>query len=98
MALLSSVKAALRRSPAEEQPRTPAAVNIQGEKSEKDAATDDAAAVNDGGESPVEHPAEGMQRGVQEVEAVTMSWTKMTLFAVFFKYDHHTSAAFSLPI
>ena len=43
----------------------PTAVNIQGEKSEKDGATDDAAAVNDGGESPVEHPAEGMQRGVQ---------------------------------
>lgn len=97
MALLSSVKAALRRPPAEEQPST-TAVNIQGEKSEKDAATDDAAALNYGGESPAKHPAEGMQRGVQEVEAVTMSWTKMTLFAVFFKYDHRTPAPYLLSI
>lgn len=89
MALISGVKAAFRRSPTEEEPSTRAAVDIGGKKTEKDAVTDDAAVVNDGGESPAEHPAEDMQRGVQQVEAVTMSWTKATLIAVFFKYDHH---------
>ncbi|EAQ85457.1 hypothetical protein CHGG_09471 [Chaetomium globosum CBS 148.51] len=84
MALLSGVKAAFRRSPTEEEPSTRAAVDVGGEKTEKDAVTDDAAVVNDGGESPAEHPAEDMQRGVQQVEAVTMSWTKATLIAVFF--------------
>jgi hypothetical protein len=84
MPLMSGVKAAFRRGAAEDERSPPAVAEVGSEKNEKDAATDDAAAVHDGGESP---PAEDLQRGVQEVEAVTMSWTKTTLIAVFFKYD-----------
>jgi len=87
---MSGVKAALRRAAAEDERSPPAVVDVGSEKNEKDAATDDAAAVNDGGESP---PAEDMQRGVQEVEAVTMSWTRTTLIAVFFKYARASIAS-----
>lgn len=31
-------------------------------------------------------PVEGLQRGVQDVESVTQTWTKATLIAVFLKY------------
>ena len=35
-----------------------------------------------------DHPTEDAQAGVQEVEAVTLSWTKASLIAVFLKYVH----------
>jgi hypothetical protein len=33
-----------------------------------------------------ELPSEELQRGVKDVEAVTLSWSKKTLVAVFIKY------------
>jgi len=35
--------------------------------------------------SPSNRPSEDVQRGVQEVEAVTLTWSRNTLIAVFFK-------------
>jgi hypothetical protein len=32
------------------------------------------------------HPHENLQRGVQQVEAVTIAWSKWSLIAVFLKY------------
>lgn len=83
MALLPRIKTAFRRPAADDTSESP--VDTPGEKTEKYPATDDAAAVTDG-DSPVEHPDQAMQRGVQEVEAVTLTWTRWTLVAVFFKY------------
>jgi hypothetical protein len=52
----------------------------------KDPTTDDAAVVNGSDESRPEHPSEDLQRGVQHVEAVTLTWSKASLIAVFLKY------------
>lgn len=35
------------------------------------------------------HPHDNLQRGVQQVEAVTIAWSKWSLIAVFLKYVHH---------
>lgn len=35
------------------------------------------------------HPHDNLQRGVQQVEAVTIAWSKWSLIAVFIKYVHH---------
>lgn len=37
-------------------------------------------------EGSVQHPHEDAQAGVQEVEAVTLSWSKRSLILVFAKY------------
>lgn len=37
-------------------------------------------------DEPEKVPAEPLQVGVQDVEAITMSWSKGTLIAVFIKY------------
>lgn len=44
-----------------------------------------------------DRPSEDVQRGVQEVEAVTLTWSKPTLIAVFIKhvlilYPYHLSS------
>jgi hypothetical protein len=79
MALLSSLRGALGKAPAEEEGKTSVVVDVEGEKSAP--AGDDGAAVN----GHTVTPEEELQRGVQEVEAVTMTWSKLTLAAVFFK-------------
>lgn len=90
MALLSSVKAAFHRPSTEEKHSAPAVVDAHSERTDKDGVANDAAAVNDGrdGGSESDHPADNLQRGVQEVEAVTMTWSKATLIGVFCKYVH----------
>jgi hypothetical protein len=80
MALLSSLRGALGKAPPpEEEGKTSVVVDVEGEKS---------APVGDGGvavNGQAVTPEEELQRGVQEVEAVTMTWSKTTLVAVFFK-------------
>ncbi|KAK4150832.1 major facilitator superfamily domain-containing protein [Chaetomidium leptoderma] len=84
MGVLSSVRGAFRQTPPEQERSAPAAADVAQEKTEKDVAVDGAAAVDGRGGSPEpDHPAEGLQRGVQNVEAVTLAWTKTTLIAVF---------------
>ena len=51
------------------------------------AGTDEAATTNDDGFNSEEVPARDQQFGVQDVEAVTLTWSKATLIAVFLKYD-----------
>ncbi len=80
---MSSIFRALRGAPAEEKHSPPADADVEGEKGEKGQATDDAAAVDSTDDL---HPSEGLQHGVQQIEAVTLSWSKATLIAVFLKY------------
>ncbi|KAL7805762.1 major facilitator superfamily domain-containing protein [Trichoderma gracile] len=46
-------------------------------------ATDPAAATDDNGGPQIDFPNEEAQRGVQAVEAVTLTWSKLTLIAIF---------------
>lgn len=92
---VSSILRAIRGSPSEK--NTPATTaDIERERAEKDGATDDAAAVDSYED---ERPGEDLQRGVQQVEAVTLSWSKGTLIAVFLKYvaGCHTILRLSRP-
>lgn len=43
-------------------------------------------ASKEAGDLQEELPGEDLQRGVQDVEAVTLSWSKASLIAVFAKY------------
>ncbi|KAK3900397.1 general substrate transporter [Staphylotrichum tortipilum] len=77
MAVLSNIRAAFGRG---EDAKAPApADQLAGEKTEKDTAVDDAAVVS----TDPDHPDDDLQRGVQQVEAVTLSWSKATLIGVF---------------
>jgi hypothetical protein len=52
--------------------------------------SDGVAAENNGAVSadqPVETPEEELHRGVHDIEAMTKSWSKGALIAVFLKYD-----------
>ncbi len=58
------------------------------EKTINDPITDDAAVVESRDDSPHPHddrPSDDLQRGVKEVEAAALAWTKPTLIAVFLK-------------
>lgn len=48
--------------------------------------SEDPAIGTTGTDGNVELPTEDAQRGVHDVEAVTLTWTKTTLVAVFLKY------------
>lgn len=50
-----------------------------------DEATDDATASNKNDDTPAEVPDENLQYGVQDVEAVTLTWSKTSLIIVFGK-------------
>lgn len=52
---------------------------------EATATSDEAIANNDDGVRSAEIPSEDQQWGVQDVEAVTLTWSKATLIAVFCK-------------
>lgn len=61
-----------------------------------DEAADDATASNSNDSSPpAELPDENVQYGVQDVEAVTLTWSKRSLIFVFAKY---VLACLSLPV
>lgn len=79
---MASLFKALRRTPAEKD-SAPAVVDVEGDRTEKDRAVDDAAVIDS---ADSDRPGEDLQRGVQQVEAVTLSWSKATLIGVFFKY------------
>lgn len=48
-------------------------------------ATDTEATNNENGDPQTQFPTEEAQRGVQDVEAVTLTWSKLTLIAIFLK-------------
>lgn len=78
------LRAALRPTPADNTV-TSFAVNTV-DVNEKNPATNDTTARNSNDEPQPELPSEELQRGVQNVEAVTLTWSKTTLVAVFLKY------------
>ena len=82
MQLASKFRAAFGR-PAAADASTSPVVSTADEK--KDPVTDSAAAVLGSGEVTPEHPSEDLQRGVQNVEAVTLAWSKASLISVFLK-------------
>lgn len=50
-------------------------------------ASDSAVEKSDNDQPQSDLPNEETQRGVQDIEAVTLSWSKASLIAVFLKYD-----------
>lgn len=85
MAVLHRFRTALRRTSPDDADADPV-VTTSAEENKKDPATDGAAVVNSSDDSQPERPSEDLQRGVQRVEAVTLSWSKASLIAVFVKY------------
>ncbi len=78
---VSSFLRSLRGGSADNEKQASAAVpDVEGEKG---VVTDDVAAADS-----IEdlRPGDDLQRGVQQVEAVTLSWSKATLIGVFIKY------------
>lgn len=74
--------------------RTPTDLNDQSatmkevDSAEKTPGTNTEAAIAEGGEAPVnDRPNEDAQRGVRMVEAITLTWSKRSLIAIFIKYD-----------
>lgn len=82
--MFDKLRAASGRTPSDNTV-TSAAVNTV-EVNEKNPAIDYTTAGNNNGEPQPELPSEELQRGVQNVEAVTLAWSKKTLVAVFLKY------------
>jgi len=56
------------------------------EEPKRDTTLDGPVVESELGPSPADRPSQDAQRGVQEVEAVTLTWSKTTLIAVFLKY------------
>ena len=81
MAVLSQLQGIFRRPVPAEVTGTPAVEPVTDEEKK----TPTAAVVNDGDEK-TDRPAEGLQHGVEQVEAVTLSWSKASLIFVFAKY------------
>lgn len=79
---VSRLRTAFRRSSTQESV-TPVAVTAVGEKNHE-IPHDAESAMPATPENP-ELPTEDTQQGVKELEAVTLSWTKTTLIAVFVK-------------
>ncbi|KAI9488892.1 major facilitator superfamily domain-containing protein [Zychaea mexicana] len=78
MPFLSQFRAAIRRSSADD-----AAADSYVEEKKKDLDAESVVASNGNGESHPERPSEDVQRGVRDVEAVTLTWSKPMLIAVF---------------
>lgn len=81
MAVLSSFLSTFRKTPTDVA-GNPVVAGIPDEK--KDPSTE-AAIVNGSDEAPADVPGEDLQRGVQQVEAVTLSWSRRALIFVFVK-------------
>lgn len=61
------------------------------EESKRDVPGDGVAAENNGAvdaDQPAQTPEEEIHRGVHDMEAMTQTWSKGALIAVFLKYDH----------
>jgi hypothetical protein len=90
MAVLSNFLTVFRRTPAGGAAAPPVVPGTEEEKKEAsvdNAAVDNAAVLHAGDKPESERPGEDLQRGVQHVEAVTLTWSKASLIAVFLKYS-----------
>jgi hypothetical protein len=81
---LSRFQALIGGKKTEDDDISPSPDVIQDEE-KKQHAVDGVADANSGSESDPEHPSTHAQRGVQEVEAVALAWTKGALIFVFVK-------------
>jgi len=84
-ALIGRIQAALKGSTPPEPVSTPAVATAADEKGKDEGAINDIAQVPSNDGSNPEKPGENFQRGVQHAEAVTLTWTKWELIAVFVK-------------
>lgn len=89
MSGLSKFRAPFRRTPTDNAVPSVAMTNLEEDKTvredDKEAAraTEGAVPSNSDNEHHLDRPSADLQRGVQDVEAVTLTWTKTTLIAVF---------------
>ena len=81
MAILSRVQGVFRRPVPSDVTATPAVEPVVDDEKK-----DPSSAVLDGSEHSQERPDGDLQRGVEQVEAVTLSWSKASLIFVFIKY------------
>jgi hypothetical protein len=87
MAIINRFRAFRRQSVEESVP----AITTATEDTKTDSVVAGAVPVNDishekGSEHNPERPSEDVQRGVKNIEATTLTWTKRTLIAVFIKF------------
>jgi len=81
MTVLSQIQGVFRRPVPVDVTGT--SIEPAGDEEKKDPST--AAVLNGTGGSDPEHPDADLQRGVEQVEAVTLSWSKKSLIFVFAK-------------
>jgi len=84
MAKFPGLRPRFRRTTTDDAGNTVVETSIEGGR--KSVATVSAAESHDNGESPAEAPSQDLQRGVQDVEGVTLAWSKTALILVFLKY------------
>ena len=84
-ALLHRLQTALGKKSADDGAVAPPASNGVNDEEKKNIPVDDVAAVNGSDGSQDETATEDQQRGVSDVEAVTQTWSKGTLIAIFAK-------------
>lgn len=82
MAVFHKLRASFGRQKTAEDADTPIAVSTLNDKDPASGSQDDATARN--GHDDVEAaPSEDVQHGVQDIQAVTLTWTKKSLITVF---------------
>lgn len=87
MAVFPKLRPGFRRTMTDEAGTSVAMSSMStAEKNKKDTASAAVTESNDNEESQVQRPSEDVQRGVQDVEAVTLTWSKTSLILVFLKY------------
>jgi len=91
MAIIPKLCAGFRRSSPQEDAITTIAVETPAGDRKTDAAAQDGPAEEP--EKPFELPTEDAQKGVQTIEAVTLTWSKPSLIAVFILYVTTATAA-----
>lgn len=84
--MFAKLRPSFRRTETEDVSTSPVAMTSVEEDKRDPATTEAAIASSSQAESQTELPDEDLQRGVQDVEAVTLNWSKGSLIAVFIKY------------
>ncbi|KAK6369569.1 uncharacterized protein PV06_09734 [Exophiala oligosperma] len=85
MAILPKLRPGFRRTATEDAANTVAMSSVTDNEKNPATANDDISpnTVNSDGGQPPDKPVEEAQRGVQNVEAVTLTWSKKSLIALF---------------
>jgi hypothetical protein len=86
MGKLPSFRSTFRRTTTDDTINQVATATAEENKTDPTTVESGPASKEAGDLSSEELPGEDLQRGVQDVEAVTLSWSKASLIAVFIKY------------